>query len=270
MFYRDVPADAVILAAGLGSRLRPLTDARPKPLVEVRGVPILHNALRSLAMAGVHRVTLVVGYCQDTIERSCGSEFAGLEIEYVRSARFDSTGSAYSLWLARETLLRGDVLLLEGDVFFDPSLLQRVLCLAGDVTALDAFDDTMSGSAARVTQDGRVLEIRMNQSAASLNGEPLYKTVNIHRFTGQSLRQAIVPALDGMVAAGQHRSYVEQVLAQLIASGALEVRGAPCNGVRWFEIDSESDLRIAESIFAPPMPRHQKPAAAPLALAAAT
>lgn len=268
MFHRDVPDDAVILAAGLGSRLRPLTEARPKPLVEVHGVPILHNALRSLADAGVKRVTLVVGYRRETIERSCGHEFEGIDIEYVRSNVFETTGSAYSLWLARETLLRGDVLLLEGDVFFDAALLQRVLCLAGDVAAVDVFDESMTGSAALVSPEGRVIEFRMNQSAATVIGQPLYKTVNINRFTSQTLRQVIVPALDELIGAGNHKCYVEQVLAQLLESGALHMRGAPCNAVRWFEIDSESDLRIAEAIFAP-VKRRRAQAASPLTLAAA-
>lgn len=72
------PKRAVILAAGFGSRLRPLTDLRPKPLVEVNGVPILHNALRNLEAVGVEDVTIVVGYRKDAIQYACGSRFGRL------------------------------------------------------------------------------------------------------------------------------------------------------------------------------------------------
>src|SRR6201999_3309239 len=114
------------LAAGFGSRLRPLTDFRPKPLVEVHGVPILHNALRHLAGVGVREATIVVGYRKDAIQYACGGQFAGVDITYVESSVYDRTGSAYSLWLAREALLRGDAYLLEGDVFFEAEALHRL------------------------------------------------------------------------------------------------------------------------------------------------
>src|SRR4029453_14376450 len=118
MIFRNDPQRAVILAAGLGSRLRPFTDDRPKPLVPVHGMPILHNALLNLAAVGVKEVTIVVGYRRQIIERYGGEFFAGMHIFYVTSDAFESTGSAYSLWLAREALLSGDSWLLEGDVFF--------------------------------------------------------------------------------------------------------------------------------------------------------
>lgn len=251
MSYRNVPTHAVILAAGLGSRLRPLTDECPKPLIEVHGVPILHNALRQLAAAGVKTATIVVGYRREAIERSCTDAFAGIEIRYVHSTVFERTGSAYSLWLARDTLLQGDVLLLEGDVFFEERTLERVLESADDVAALDVFDETMTGSAVLLSTQGMVLAFRMNQTAAHLGAEPLYKTINIFRFNAQTLRETLVPALDELIAAGGTKAYVEQLLAGLVTDGRLELRGAVCRDARWFEIDSEMDLRIAERIFHP-------------------
>lgn len=262
MISTSSPYRAVILAAGMGSRLRPLTDLRPKPLVEVRGVPILHNALRNLAAIGVRETTLVVGYRHETIEQHCGNSFAGMRIDYVESDVFDRTGSAYSLWLAREALLRGDTLLLEGDVFFDTTLLPRLLNHDGDVAAVDRFDDTMSGSAALVSAEGRVLEFRMSQTAAMIGGAPLYKTVNIYRFTARTLEQVLVPALDRLVDGGERKCYVEQVLAQLIESGALRLRGAICSDARWFEIDDQADLQRAEQIFHP-APRVDAPGLQP-------
>lgn len=245
----SAPLRAVILAAGLGSRLRPFTDRRPKPLVEVRGVPILHNALLNLAAVGVKETTIVVGYRREAIEHYCGNAFAGMRIVYVDSDVFDCTGSAYSLWLASATLTKGDALLLEGDVFFDAALLQRVLRLDGNVAAIDGFDSTMTGSAALLDSTGKVLEFRMNQSAATAAAAPIYKTVNIYRFTAHTLRHVIVPALGRVIAAGDRKCYVEQVLAQLVGSGELQLHGVRCEGVRWFEIDSEADLRQAEQIF---------------------
>lgn len=97
----NAPKKAVILAAGCGSRLRPLTDLRPKPLVEVNGTPILHNALGNLEAVGVEEITIVVGYRKDAIQYSCGNHFGNLAINYVES-RF-STRPAMRIpfgWLA--------------------------------------------------------------------------------------------------------------------------------------------------------------------------
>jgi NDP-sugar pyrophosphorylase family protein len=245
----SVPERAVILAAGLGSRLRPFTDDRPKPLVEVRGVPILHNALRNLSAAGVKETTLVVGYRREAIKRCCGDTFEGMRIVYVDSDAFDRTGSAYSLWLASSTLLKGDTLLLEGDVFFDLALLRRVLSMRGDVAAVDLFDHGVTGSAALLATDGGVVEFRMNQSIATAAIEPMFKTVNVYRFTAQTLSEVIVPALERVIEDGERKCYVEQVLARLIESGALKLASALCISARWFEIDNEADLRRAEQIF---------------------
>jgi len=245
----SVPERAVILAAGLGSRLRPFTDDRPKPLVEVRGVPILHNALRNLSAAGVKETTIVVGYRRESIKRCCGDTFEGMRIVYADSDAFDRTGSAYSLWLASETLLKGDTLLLEGDVFFDLALLERVLSMQGDVAAVDLFEHGVTGSAAVLGAHGDVLEFRMNQSIATAAVEPMFKTVNIYRFTARTLSHVVVPALQAVIDAGERKCYVEQVLARLIESGALKLSSALCTSARWFEIDNEADLRRAEQIF---------------------
>jgi NDP-sugar pyrophosphorylase family protein len=248
------PEKAVILAAGFGTRLRPLTDLRPKPLVEVNGVSILHNALRNLRAVGVKDVTIVVGYRKDAIQYACGSRFGGVEINYVESSLFDRTGSAYSLWLAREALLCGDAYLLEGDVFFEDDALLRLRDDATDnAAAVAPFDERMEGSAVILGPDGVISEVRMKQTAANLrvNGGPrLFKTMNLLRFSGATLREMVVPVLDNVISSGAVKAYTEQLLAHLIEREGLKLKATRCDDLKWYEIDSEDDLRIAEGIFA--------------------
>ncbi|WP_349963120.1 phosphocholine cytidylyltransferase family protein [Rhizobium sp. ZPR3] len=252
------PKRAVILAAGFGKRLRPLTDLRPKPLVEVNGIPILHNTLRNLEDVGVTDVTIVVGYRKDAIQYACGSRFGGLQIDYVESAVFDRTGSAYSLWLARETLLKGDTYLLEGDVFFELDALQRLtMGTIDNVAAVAPFESSMEGSAAVLSDDGFIAEIRMKQTGESLTASgapPLFKTMNLLRFSGVTLRSTIIPMLDDLVGSGAVKAYTEELLAQLIEKRGLQLAAARCDGLRWYEIDSVADLRIAERLFPPGLP----------------
>ena len=255
MTNHAAPRQAVILAAGMGSRLRPLTEMRPKPLIEVHGVPILHNALRQLDRVGVRRATIVVGYRKEAIEQACGHRFGDVEVDYVPSAVFASTGSAYSLWLAREALLAGDIFLLEGDVFFEGAALRHLIgAEAANVAAVAAFDERMEGSAALLGADDVITEIRMRQSAADLpagSAAPLFKTMNLFRFSAAALHHLIVPELDRLVGGGAQAIYTEELLAHLIADHGLRLTAVRCDADKWYEIDNEADLRIAEDIFAP-------------------
>ncbi|OLP62686.1 hemolysin activation protein [Xaviernesmea oryzae] len=246
------PKKAVILAAGFGSRLRPLTDLRPKPLVEVGGTPILFNALRNLQAVGVEDVTIVVGYRKDAIQYACGRRFGKLDITYVESSVYDKTGSAYSLWLAREALLKGDTYLLEGDVFFELDAL-RYLTLgdAANVAAVAPFDASMEGSAVVLADNGYIVEFRMKQTVANLDdGAPqLFKTMNLIRLSSADLRSKIVPYLDDLISAGAVTAYTEELFANLIAHRGLRLAAARCDALKWYEIDSQEDLRLAEAIF---------------------
>jgi NDP-sugar pyrophosphorylase family protein len=253
MIRFTAPERAVILAAGFGSRLRPLTDFRPKPLVEVNGVSIMHNALRNLSSIGVREVTIVVGYRKDAIEYAFGGEFSGMAIHYVESDAFDRTGSAYSLWLARDALLAGDTYLLEGDVFFDEHAMRRLrLDEADDAAAVAPFDELMEGSAVVLDADGMIAEVRMKQTAADLTraGAPkLFKTMNLLRLSVSTLRRTVVPALDDLIRSGATKAYTEELLAHLIANRGMKLHATRCDDLKWYEIDSEADLRLAESIF---------------------
>ncbi|AYG64070.1 phosphocholine cytidylyltransferase family protein [Rhizobium jaguaris] len=265
---KSAPKNAVILAAGRGSRLRPLTDLTPKPLVKVNGTPIIHNALRNLEAAGVQEVTIVVGYRMDAIQCSCGNRFGNLEISYVESSVFDKTGTAYSLWLARERLLAGDIYLLEGDVFFELDALRYIeMGEAENVAAVAPFGWSMEGSAVVLAENGYITEVRMKQTGADLSdGSPaLFKTMNLIRFSCNDLRETIVPYLDDLIAGGAVKSYTEELLSDLIRNKDLQIAAAICDDVRWCEIDNEDDLRIAEAMFlgvpsrsqsCPQMPTH--------------
>lgn len=102
------PKKAITLTAGAGSRLRSLMDLRPKPLVEVNGAPILYNGLRNLEAVSDEEVTLVVGYRKQAIQYACAHRLGTLVINYAELSIFDTTGRAYSLWLARDAPLSGD------------------------------------------------------------------------------------------------------------------------------------------------------------------
>ena len=129
---------AVILSAGIGDRLRPLTTDLPKCLVEVGGQPILLRALHALAVQGVEEAVIVVGHKADVIRRRVGTCFAGMDIHYVDAPRYATTNNICSLWDARE-YCDEDILLVEGDVVFDTSVVASLLRERGSSMAVAPF-----------------------------------------------------------------------------------------------------------------------------------
>jgi len=147
---------AVILAAGVGDRLRPLTDRLPKCLVPVNGVPILINTLTHLADSGIRETVIVVGHLKETILERIGDRFRGMKIIYVESERYATTNNIYSLWLARE-YLDGDILLLEADVYFERELLDGLLRAGGENHAVVAHHKSwMSGTVVRLDDEDNI------------------------------------------------------------------------------------------------------------------
>lgn len=101
----------VILAAGKGTRLRPLTENTPKPLVKVAGKTLLDHIVEALPSA-VDELILVTGYLEEQIKEHCGEEFHGRKVTYVRQA--EQKGTGHALWLCKD-LIKGRFLFMFAD-----------------------------------------------------------------------------------------------------------------------------------------------------------
>ena len=140
---------AVILAAGLGSRLKPLTAQRHKCLTEVNGIPILANTLACLEPSAVTEVVLVVGHLAGQVRDFTESNRGRLGIRYVENTRYAQTNTAASLLLALGALgpVKTPILVIEGDVFFDQGLLDALISHgAENVTMVEKYHPALDGT----------------------------------------------------------------------------------------------------------------------------
>lgn len=241
---------AIILAAGLGQRLRPLTTDMPKCLVEVNGVPILFRSLRVLASAGVTQVIIVVGYEAGQVRRRVGPNFAGIDIEYVDAPLFDTTNNIRSLWDARQ-YCDEDILLIEGDVLFDLDVVMQLCEQAGSSMAVVPNNANFSGTVVRHGDDGFVTAFVLG---AELDGHhddsDVQKTVNIYLLRAEALRTKILPELCRQIDSGNVQDYYETVFRDLVANGSLaDLVAVDVSTSRWSEVDDCRDLEIAEFTF---------------------
>ena len=244
----NTPRQAVLLVAGIGSRLGELTTEVPKCLVEVNGTSILENALTCLEEAGISETVLVVGYRDDQIRARVGDAMGPMRIAYRANKDFRTTSTSRSLWLGL-TDVDDDVLVLEGDVFFEQSVLERFLAVpAFDATLVDPWRPGLDGSVVQIGPD-RIVRAWLHKKEQP-PGFPLdgtYKTVNVHRFSGAFVRTRLLPALTAQVSANGGREPIETVFAGMVRDGA-EIHAADVAG-RWVEIDDETDLRSAIALF---------------------
>ncbi|MFC1897936.1 phosphocholine cytidylyltransferase family protein, partial [Chloroflexota bacterium] len=229
---------AIILAAGNGRRMGLFTVHTPKCLVPVNGIPILINMLTHLSRAGVEETVIVVGHLKENIYDMVGTSFNGMKVSYIESDRHATTNNIYSLWLAREHLTE-DVLLLEADVFFDRSLLDRIFSNGHNSVAAVAWHQSwMSGTVVSLDKEGNVqalLETRHQGPQFDYSG--VYKTVNVYLLRRDFLHDQVVSCLESYINAGDVNQYYEVIFHTTINSKRHKMTAVLCDDIKWFEID---------------------------------
>lgn len=234
---------ALLLAAGAGTRLQPLTDDCPKCLTEVRGIPILGRLVSALLAQGFSRLVVVVGYRDEQIRDYLESHTSGLTVHFVDCREYATTNNIYSLWRAREHI-REPFVLIESDLVFDSHLLG--LMRVRDRIAIARFQSPMLGTTVSIDEFGRVISFRVGADPC-VPGLG-HKTVNLYSLSTATWRE-VVRRLDRRIAAGKVHDYYEVVFAEMVAEGSLALHSVHFDEGRWCEIDTLEDLRAAERLF---------------------
>ena len=223
---------AIILAAGLGSRLHKVTGGQSKALVEVGGRPLILHQLEALADHGVGPVLVVTGHQADEVQAVVGDR-----AEIVLNERFAETNSLYSLWLAREWV-KGPFLLLNCDLFFEPRILDRILEEPGNVLAYDSTSSRGREQTKVAIRQRRVLDIGKDVPASSARGESL----GMLKFERDGAA-AMMSVADELVRAGNENAWV--IEATRAVCRQVPVYGVNIAGEPWAEIDFPYDLDVA-------------------------
>jgi choline kinase len=236
----------LVLAAGAGRRLRPLTDHLPKTLLPVDGgTTILDNAVANLAAVGLIDVTIVVGYRSELVEeRAAGLETEfGVRVSLVHNDRAQEWNNAYSLWLAREHLGSG-ALVVNGDTVCPVGVPKTLLAERGPGLLL-AVDDAkaLGAEEMKVGLDGggRVTTLSKQLPPAEARGE--YIGLSLIEPTAAA---EVTDALATTWSTDPDR-YYEDGYAEFAQRGG-EVRPCPIGAVDWVEVDTPADLARAREI----------------------
>jgi len=237
---------ALLLAAGTGTRLQPLTLDAPKCLTEVGGVPILGQLVKHLRAHGFKRLIVVIGHLGDRIQEFLHQHAGDMQVDYVINPDYRTTNNIYSLWLARQQI-REPFLLVESDLVFETWMLGDML--QPDKMAVSKVLPWMNGTTVELGLAWRVSAFRMNGDRR--NDARQYKTVNLYSLSLESWNK-IEERLSRYVSERRLGEYYEAVFAELVADGTICFDAVIFDAGRWYEIDTRADLRGAEKLFARP------------------
>lgn len=250
---------AVILAAGMGKRLKELTKDNTKCMVQVNGVALIDRLLTQLSRLDLTRVIIVVGYKGENLVEHIGDRYAGrLNIEYVENPIYDKTNNIYSLALTKDKLLEDDTLLIESDLILDDRMFPLIMDNPHPNIALVAkYQTWMDGTMVRIDDENNVVNFVPKKAFKYSDVEFYYKTVNLYKFSKDFLQHKYVPFLDAYCVALGNNEYYEQVLRVICMLDNSDLKALPISNERWYEIDDIQDLDIAEALFASDEEHHR-------------
>lgn len=223
---------AVILAAGFGSRLKALTGGKAKALVDIGGRPLILQQLEALSDHGIGPVVVVVGHQADEVQSVIGDR-----AQIVLNERFAETNSLYSLWLTRDHV-KGPFVLLNCDLLFDPQILDQVVEESGNVLAYDSTSSRGREQTKVAIRQRRVVDIGKDLPASSARGESL----GMLKFD-EAGSAAMFKTADELIQGGHENAWV--IEATRVVCGLVPLYGLNVAGQAWTEIDFPYDLDVA-------------------------
>lgn len=166
---------AIILAAGMASRLRPLTLHTPKSLLTIDGKSLLQRSMDALIQNGIKDFVIVTGYLHEKIEAFVKEQYADtISVKFIYNNVYDSTNNIYSLWLARPEAEGEDFLLLDSDLLYDPQIITEVMAnKAANVLTLIKHDLGEEEMKVVTDADGVIKEISKTCNPSDAAGESL-------------------------------------------------------------------------------------------------
>lgn len=185
---------AVILAAGMAKRLRPLTDQQPKCLLEIGGRSLLQRSVDALSSTGIHDFVIVTGYLHRQIEVFLQDHYPDDSFTFIQNDDYVTTNNIYSLWLARPWVDGKDFLLLDSDLLYDPAILKRLLRQEGNALTVCRHPLGKEEMKVVVDNDTNIVEISKTCDPIQAYGE----SVGIEKFT-PAYSQALYSLLATMI-----------------------------------------------------------------------
>ena len=237
---------AIILAAGVGSRIRPLTDNCPKCLLKVGGNTILEMMISHIQDCGINEIIFILGYCQEQIKEVVETKFPELNAHFVTNKHYSTTNTGFSLMLAKDFIKDSTFVKFDADVVFEKAILKKLIeCKHANCLCVDK----------NIHLDAEEIKVMINSQNRVLKAS---KTVNSKEAAGESIGIEKIDSSTAMLLFSElgtmmedeknHQDYYESSYNRLIEKN-VPFHALDISGLKWTEIDTKDDFIRAEEIF---------------------
>jgi len=234
---------AVILAAGMASRLRPLTDDRPKCLLQVGNRCLLQRTVDALVSAGIGELVVVTGYRGNMIRDFLNGHYRDVQFHFIDNPDYPTTNNIYSLWLTKSFVAGKDFILLDSDILFDPQIIKVMLAEKKTALALNRHELGVEEIKVIVDSDNCVTEISKVCEISKAVGE----SVGIEKMNAD-YSEALFAELAQMIEKEQQVNiFYERAFERLIAQGH-QFRIIDTTDYFSIELDTVEDFNKAKEL----------------------
>ncbi len=233
---------ALILAAGMAERLRPLTLDHPKCLVEISEKTFLERMITNILAYDITDINIITGFQVDKIKTFLKEGFPDLDIHFYHNERYFETNNCYSLWLAKH-LIHDDFLLFDADIIFDSRILEKLINAPYDncLTLRESSDLGEEEMKVKVNDQNKILEISKTISLDEAAGESL----GIEKFSVELGKTLFDKLEENILGYNRVNDFYEKSFEDIIHEGA-DIYAVELNGLKCAEVDFVEDIEYAE------------------------
>lgn len=246
---------AVMLAAGMGKRLGKYTKGNTKCMLNIQDKTLIERATEALLEASIKRFVIVVGYNGDNLinylTKECTNpKIKDMEFVFIKNDVYDKTNNIYSLYLAKEEMMKDDTILLESDLIYDYELIKKLVeNKDSNVVTVAKYKQWMDGTVIKIDEDNVITEFVEKKDFDYQMIDKYYKTVNVYKFSKEFINSSFIPFLEAYIKAYGENEYYELVLKIIAHLSRSKLKALDVSDINWYEIDDAQDLDIANCIF---------------------
>lgn len=236
---------AVILTAGVGSRIRPLTDSLPKPLLEIGGKTILGRMVDAILGEDIQEIVVVTGYRADQIKRFLHGSYPTISFHFVHNEHYNETNTGYSLLQTKQAVGSDAFIKFDADVLFEADILRKLLKSKASALCIDKNIHLEAEEVKVITDDSmRVVEVGKKLDPKLAKGE----SIGIEKIE-HSAGKVLFSELGKLMKYKENwQEYYDDSYTTLAGKG-IPMYAVDITGLKWIEIDTTADFKKAEKLF---------------------
>lgn len=227
---------AIILASGIGKRLRPLTNKIPKPLIKINDKTLIESQIENLVKCKIKDIVITTGLFEDKLQIFLKEKYRDLNVTYVNNPQYDTTNYIYSLWLTKDHI-DDDIILLHGDLVFDEKLLKRLIDKEENIVLVNKHAKVPKKDFKAVIENDKIVKIGVDFFT-----ENSYLSMPLYKFSKNDFL-IWMDEIEKEIKSGNLDIYAEDAFNNI--SDQIALKPLYFNKELCMEIDTIDDLKIA-------------------------